>query len=487
LIDGARVGPPESTNDIVTTDPTSSWQKLRHHVREYRAELSKSRDLSFGREEEINKHAKALGLQVPFVRYEERSPNSLTGIWLRVWDAFASESVSFPIATFRGKEPHHADTRNHVLQLLDTWDSKATAELISLPAEQREKLPIASPSPLQSPAMSVRAPKAFVSYSWDSEAHKQWVHDLATRLRALGVEATLDQWHAVPGDQLPEFMERAIRENDFVLIICTPKYKLKSDNRQGGTGYEGDVITGEILASRQLATEQRAKVNRKFVPVLRDGEWQSSLPSSMGGKYGVDLRGNPYADEQFTDLLETIHGRRRQAPPVGPNPFENGPPASTLPRGPTSSPQPTTASVPPDGPDPIRILNVIVDEVTSPRLDGTQGSALYAIPLQLDRSPTSEWAEIFEHTWKHPPSSTSMHRPGIAGVQGDRIVLDGTTIEEFREYHRDTLKGVMKETNRLYSEWEQANRWRDEQGRAKQEDHRRRLRDGTEGLSFDDF
>jgi hypothetical protein len=33
-----------------------------------------------------------------------------------------------------------------------------------------------------------------------------------------------------------------------------------------------------------------------------------------------------------------------------------------------------------------------------------------------------------------------MHRPGIASVIGDKIVLNGTTIEEVRDYHIETLK-----------------------------------------------
>ncbi len=32
-----------------------------------------------------------------------------------------------------------------------------------------------------------------------------------------------------------------------------------------------------------------------------------------------------------------------------------------------------------------------------------------------------------------------MHRPGIASVSGDEILLDGTTIEEVRDYHREVL------------------------------------------------
>ena len=37
-------------------------------------------------------------------------------------------------------------------------------------------------------------PRAFVSYSWDSDAHRRWVRDFATRLRRDGVDAALDQW-----------------------------------------------------------------------------------------------------------------------------------------------------------------------------------------------------------------------------------------------------------------------------------------------------
>src|SRR4051795_3830890 len=93
-------------------------------------------------------------------------------------------------------------------------------------------------------------PKVFISYSWDDDAHKTWVRDLAARLRQDGIETLLDQWHLVPGDQLPVFMETAVRESDFTLIICTSRYKDHSNSRMGGVGYEGGIITGEILTSQ---------------------------------------------------------------------------------------------------------------------------------------------------------------------------------------------------------------------------------------------
>src|SRR5215471_4527521 len=107
--------------------------------------------------------------------------------------------------------------------------------------------------------LKTQAPTTFISYSWDNEEHCAWVAQFATRLRADGVDASLDKWSLIPGDQLPAFMESAIRENAFILIICTPRYKSKSDNRLGGVGYEGDIMTGEAFTGKN---------HRKFIPVL---------------------------------------------------------------------------------------------------------------------------------------------------------------------------------------------------------------------------
>src|SRR5450755_4013835 len=93
-------------------------------------------------------------------------------------------------------------------------------------------------------------PTAFVSYSWDDDFHKKWVAQLASRLRTDGVDVRLDQWHAVPGDQLPHFMEREIRDNNYVIVVCTQHYKKKSDSRSGGVGYEGDIMTAEVFTKK---------------------------------------------------------------------------------------------------------------------------------------------------------------------------------------------------------------------------------------------
>lgn len=155
----------------------------------------------------------------------------------------------------------------------------------------------------------------FISYAWEDEDHKQWVKMLATRLRGAGINVTLDTWHTAPGDQLPHFMEKAIRDNEFILIVCTPTYKMKSDQRLGGVGYEGDIMTGEAVNSQN---------KRKFIPVLRKGEWQTALPSWMGGKYGIDLRDEPYSEVHYNDLRETLCKTREEAPPIGQSSYIEG-------------------------------------------------------------------------------------------------------------------------------------------------------------------
>jgi hypothetical protein len=154
------------------------------------------------------------------------------------------------------------------------------------------------------------SPTVFISYSWDDQEHRLWVRQLATRLRQDGVDVTLDQWHAAPGDQLPAFMARSIRTNDFVLIICTPNYKSRADNEHGGVAYEGDIIQGEVFIARD---------HRKFIPVLWRGAWEQSAPTSLLGKYYIDLRESGAYEDDYRELLSTLLGQRDKPPYLGPS------------------------------------------------------------------------------------------------------------------------------------------------------------------------
>ncbi|MGI8516348.1 MAG: hypothetical protein ACR2NT_14700 [Acidimicrobiia bacterium] len=95
------------------------------------------------------------------------------------------------------------------------------------------------------------------------------------------------------------------------------------------------------------------------------------------------------------------------------------------------------------------IIGVDADGVGTPRNDGGPGSALYRVPIQLNRQPDGFESRLLVQLWNHPPSFSTMHRPGIMTVSGDRLVLNGTTIDEVAEVHSKTLRLIIDETNRL--------------------------------------
>ncbi len=316
--------------------------------------------------------------------------------------------------------------------------------------------------------MTDNTPSAFISYSWDSEDHKAWVRELATRLRSDGIETKLDQWEVVPGDQLPQFMEEAVRNSDYVLIICTPRYKNRSDNRLGGVGYEGDIMTAHVMSNHN---------QRKFIPILREGTWLSAAATWLLGKYYVDLSDTPYTKVHYQDLLATMLGTRVIAPPVAPKQnADNINPKAFAPH-----------KVDREGSfDPITIIGVVVDEVGKPRNDNTPGSALYKVPFRLSKRPTKEWADLFIAAWDHPPRFTTMHRPGTASITGDKVYLNRTTIEEVEKYHRETLILATKEANKKYQELLERRRTQEQAREAQAAEHQRHIDNVEKRISFDD-
>lgn len=302
--------------------------------------------------------------------------------------------------------------------------------------------------------------KVFISYSWEDDEHKEWVRSLTDKLLENGIDATLDQYDLSLGDRLPQFMERSVTNADYVLIICTPTYKEKSDARKGGVGYEGHIITGELFAKGN---------ERKFIPVIRKGDVSDALPISLEGKLAIDLKDGPHYDTNFEDLVTTLNGVPKK-PPVNKAARIS---SSTLS---TRAPERVDA--------PVRILGIVTDEVTVPRMDGTRGSALYKIPFRLSKRPSSLWQELFLQSWNMPPRFTLRHRPGIASVYGDEIILDGTTIEEVRDCHRETLLLCVDIANQQEKEIHDAEQRKKEREEALKKQHYDNLNDIAGTIKF---
>jgi hypothetical protein len=158
------------------------------------------------------------------------------------------------------------------------------------------------------------SPKVFISYSWDSPEHFDWVRRFATFLRKKGIESILDQWDLVPGSQLPFFMKKGICENEFVLIICTEKYKERADQRKGGVWAEVEMMMAEL--------QNPANAGR-FIPILRQGEVNSAVPSPFGDLIYLDFRDSVTDTQNYVGLVRLLFRIESRPPQVGMAPFPN--------------------------------------------------------------------------------------------------------------------------------------------------------------------
>lgn len=270
--------------------------------------------------------------------------------------------------------------------------------------------------------MNDKIPKVFISYSWEDEDHKKWVKTLADKLIENGLDADIDQYDLELGDRLPQFMENEISNADYVVIVCTPAYKEKADNRRSGVGYEGHIISEELMSNKN---------ERKFIPVIKKESVKESMPKFLAGKLAIDFTKEELDEENINDLITTLHGVKKK-PEIGKKPY-------------FLNDKKFKKNIVHE--ENIKILGILTDEVTVPKMDGTPGSSLYSIPFKLNKSPSSTWSKLFINNWNSPPSFTSMHRPRIASVRGDKIILNGTTIDEVQKYHRDTLVLCVEKTN----------------------------------------
>ena len=159
----------------------------------------------------------------------------------------------------------------------------------------------------------MHAPKAFISYSHDSEAHKQWVLTLATDLRAAGIDVVLDQWDLAPGQDTVAFMANGISSSERVILVCTEKYVQKAESGTGGVGYDRLIVTAELVQTIDT---------KKFLPVVRDNPSSQKLPVFLGPRLHVDLSDDTDYATGREQIVREIHRAPSLAkPPLGKNPF----------------------------------------------------------------------------------------------------------------------------------------------------------------------
>ncbi|MFM4857220.1 toll/interleukin-1 receptor domain-containing protein [Aeromonas hydrophila] len=177
-------------------------------------------------------------------------------------------------------------------------------------------------------------PKVFISYSHDSQEHKKWILELATRLRSSGIDAIIDQWELRPGDDLPHFMETHLADADYVVMVCTDKYVEKANSGTGGVGYEKMIITADLLSNID---------SNKIIPVIRQ-YGTHNVPTFLKTKLFINFSKESDYEFSFDELVRTFHDAPIfKKPDIGNSPFT-----------------PSNEAIPEKNGDPLRKLMEII-------------------------------------------------------------------------------------------------------------------------------
>ena len=131
----------------------------------------------------------------------------------------------------------------------------------------------------------------FISYCWENEEHEKWVEKFAKDL-STDFNVLFDK-NLPLGFDLSKFMEESVDKADKVLIVTTPRYKERADERTKGVGYEASLISNDII------TDQNKP---KFIPVIRIGTKEESYPRFLGNRKGIDMTD----DSKYSQNLDTL-------------------------------------------------------------------------------------------------------------------------------------------------------------------------------------
>jgi len=164
----------------------------------------------------------------------------------------------------------------------------------------------------------MKSPTVFISYSHDSRQHADRVLALSNRLREEGIDCILDQYETSPPEEWPRWMDRHIKNSNFVIMICTETYcrRVTGEEEEGkglGVKWEGNLIYQHIYNADTK--------NIRFFPMVFDTADVEWIPPPLQGAthYRLDEEnGYEALYRRLTDQPSTIRptlGKLRKLPP----------------------------------------------------------------------------------------------------------------------------------------------------------------------------
>ena len=120
----------------------------------------------------------------------------------------------------------------------------------------------------------------FISYSHDSDAHRERVLNLSERLRKDGIVTILDRYvkKGSPPEGWPRWMLNGLDSATHVLCVCTETYYrrfrgLEVPEKGKGVDWEGALLTQSLYDTRSRSN--------KFIPILLDRADEPHIPEPL--------------------------------------------------------------------------------------------------------------------------------------------------------------------------------------------------------------
>jgi len=150
--------------------------------------------------------------------------------------------------------------------------------------------------------------KIFISYSWDGEDHQAWVRKLADSLEEDHAYHVV--WDGYDLDSLSDknfFMEKAVRDTDFILIVATEKYKDKANDRNGGVGIE-TYLTSALHWEKMTGKDKKTNI------IVLNREPQST-PDYLQGHFYINFEKDELFPASLIELKKLLNSEPKYKRP----------------------------------------------------------------------------------------------------------------------------------------------------------------------------
>jgi SEFIR domain len=121
--------------------------------------------------------------------------------------------------------------------------------------------------------------KVFISYSHDSQIHKDRVLVLSDRLRNDGIDCNIDQYEPSPPEGWQRWMLKEIEAADLILIVCSEQYNRRFRGQEETGKGKGAIWEGGIIIQELYDTQGS---NSKFIPIVLTAGDSKFIPSPLG-------------------------------------------------------------------------------------------------------------------------------------------------------------------------------------------------------------